>query len=78
MRFGKFTAMASRKPKAIDQRCAWRAASLSAHSLIATIKPDSSATGMKSPGGTNTSPRCQRISASTPTMRPEPMSILGW
>jgi hypothetical protein len=60
------------------QTLAWRAASRSAHSDSGTIRPVSSASGMKSPGGTSTPPRCQRISASTPTMRAERTSILGW
>jgi hypothetical protein len=49
---------------------AWPGARLrfTAHSDSGTIRPVSSASGMKSPGGTSTPPRCQRISASAPTM----------
>ena len=77
-RFGRLTAIVSAKPKPSCQTRAWRAASRSAHSLSGTISPVSSASGMKSPGGTSTPLRRQRISASTPTMRTLRASTLGW
>ena len=54
-------------------------ASCSTQRPIATIRPVSSASGMKSSGGTM--PRSgwiQRISASTPEIRPDSSSITGW
>ena len=77
-RLGRLTATESEKPKLTSQALAWRAASRTAHSDSGTIRPVSSASGMKSPGGTSVPLRFQRISASTPTMRAARTSILGW
>jgi len=57
----------------------WRPISSTTQSPIASIRPISSASGMKSFGGT--SPpfgSCQRINASTPTVRASLRSTSGW
>ena len=64
-------------PSAI-QTAAWRHASSSTQRPIGTIRPERSASGMKSSGGTSSPSRRQRISASTPNMTPVGRSSSGW
>ena len=60
------------------QSASWVSAVSSAQSPSASISPQSSPTGMNSPGGTQPqSAWRQRISASTPATRPLVISICG-
>ena len=75
---GRCEHCASGRPAA-RQRAAWRAAWVSTQSPMGTMKPVSSATGMKRAG--DTSPHSgsrQRISASAPTTWPVFRSSCGW
>ena len=60
------------------QRDAVMQASRIAHSPSALIRSDSSASGMKSSGRTIVPARCQRSSASNPTVRRDGSSTTGW
>ena len=58
---------------------AWRQASRTTHAPMGTIRPLTSASGMKTSGGIGPRVGCsQRSSASTATTRPESRSTSGW
>ena len=66
-------------PILLTHSAAWVQARASTHRPICRIRPDSSAMGMNSSGGTR--PRsgcCQRTRASTPTVWPVSMATTGW
>ena len=63
----------------VCQVMSWRQASRSTHPPMGTIRPVSSAVGMKSTGDTIPRSTCgQRISASKPMMSPVASSTIGW
>ena len=63
---------------ASDQRASCWQTSRTAHSVMGTMRPDSSAAAMNSPGGTSSPPRFQRISASAPAIVPSSTLTFGW
>ncbi len=61
------------------QAAIWYAISFTTQSPMCSMTPISSASGMKSPGGTIVpSGSTQRMRASTPIIRPESSSTTGW
>ena len=73
------TAILMRPRPAAASAMASRQAARSAHSPIGTMRPLSSATGMKCDGGTRPRPgRCQRSSPSQPRTSPVRRSTCGW